>query len=76
MFHFLLYVTKRLSNLNIREAAEQFEPNFNPCKVNLTHTLGAPLGHSQATVGFTFRFMDRDTFPDYRALTSSLIVIV
>ena len=38
--------------------------------------LGAPLGHSQATVGFTFRFMDRDTFPDYRALTSSLIVIV
>ena len=29
---------------------EQFEPNFNPCKVNLTHTLGALLSHSQPTV--------------------------
>ena len=43
--------------------AEQFEPNFNPCKVNLTHTLGIPLGHSQATVGFSFRFMDQGHSP-------------
>ena len=57
-------------------AAEQFEPNFNPCKVNLTHTLGAPLIHSKATFGFSFRFMDKATLPDYRAPLLVLIVVV
>ena len=30
------------------------------------HTLGALTSHSQATVCFSFRFMDRATLPDYR----------
>ena len=39
--------------------AEKFELNFNPCKVSLTHMLGVPTSHSQETVCFSFRFMDR-----------------
>ena len=66
--------------------AEQFEPNFNPCKVNLTHTLGALLSHSQATVCFSLRVVDQRHSPrlhrtallctrnffEHRAPTSSL----
>ena len=42
------------------------ESNFHLPRINLAHTLGALTSHSQATVGFTFRLMDRATLPDYR----------
>ena len=41
-----------------------------------THTLGALLSHSKATFGFSFRFVDRATLPDYRAPLLVLIVVV
>ena len=39
---------------------------FNLARINLAHMLGALTSHSQATVCFSFRFMDRATLPDYR----------
>ena len=50
----------------------QFKSDFQPCKVNLTHTFGTPSGRSQTTVNLSFRLVDRVTLPDYRAPTSSL----
>ena len=76
MFHFLLYVAKVSSSLNIREKRTILNRISNPCKVNLTHTLGALLSHSKATFGFSFRFVDRATLPDYRAPLLVLIVVV
>jgi hypothetical protein len=35
------------------------ESNFQPCKVNLTHTLGTPKGRSEATVCLSFRLVDQ-----------------
>ena len=67
MFHFLLYVAKGSSSLNIREKRMILNRISNLARVNLTHTLGAPLSHSQATFSLSFRFMDRATLPDYRA---------
>ena len=37
----------------------RFELDFQPCKVNLTHTLGTPSGHSQTTVDLPFRLVER-----------------
>ena len=76
MFHFLLYVVKKLSSLNFREKRTSLNRISNLARINLTHTLGALTSHSQATVCLSFRFMDRATLPDYRAPTSSLIVVV
>ena len=67
MFHFLLYVAKRLSSINFREKQTILNQISNLTRVNLTHTLGAPLSHSQATFCLSFRFMDRATLPDYGA---------
>ena len=66
MFHFLLYVAKGSSNLNIREKWTILNRISNLARVNLTQMLGALMSHSQATVCFSFRFMDRATLPDYR----------
>jgi hypothetical protein len=55
----LLYVAKGLSSLNLREKWTILESNFNPCKVNLTHTLGTPTGRSEATVYLSFRVMEQ-----------------
>jgi hypothetical protein len=35
------------------------ESNFNPSKVNLTHTLGTPTGRSEATVCLSFRVVEQ-----------------
>jgi hypothetical protein len=35
------------------------ESNFNPCKVNLIHTLGTPTGRSEATVFLSFRVVEQ-----------------
>ena len=59
MFHFLLYVAKGSSNLNIREKWTILNQISTLARVNLTHTLGALTRYSQATVGFSFRFMDQ-----------------
>jgi hypothetical protein len=55
----LLYVAKGSSSLNLREKRTIPESNFNPCKVNLTHTLGTPIGHSEATVCLSFRVVEQ-----------------
>jgi hypothetical protein len=55
----LLYVAKGSSSLNLCEKRTIPESNFNPCKVNLTHTLGTPTGHSEATVCLSFRVMEK-----------------
>jgi hypothetical protein len=59
MLLFLLYVAEGISSLNLREKRTIPESNFNPCKVNLTHTLGTPTGHSEATVSLIFRVIDQ-----------------
>ena len=76
LFHFLLYAAKGLSSLIHCGRRTILNRNSNLARINLTHMLGAPSSHSQATFGFSFRFMDRFTLPDYRALTSSLIAVV
>jgi hypothetical protein len=55
----LLYVAKGSSGLNLREKWMIPESNFNPCKVNLTHTLGTPTGCSEATVCLSFRIVEQ-----------------
>jgi hypothetical protein len=55
----LLYVAKGSSSLNLREKQTIPESNFNPCKVNLTHTLGTPTGRSEATVCLSFRVVEQ-----------------
>jgi hypothetical protein len=55
----LLYVAKGSSSLNLREKWTISESNFNPCKVNLTHTLGTPIGRSEATVCLSFRVVEQ-----------------
>jgi hypothetical protein len=56
---FLLYVAEGISSLNLREKRMIPELNFNPCKVNLTHTLGTSKDRSEATVSLIFRVMDQ-----------------
>ena len=63
MFLFLLYVAKGTSSLNIREKRTILNRISNLAMVNLTHTLGALTSHSQATVCFSFRFMDQRHSP-------------
>ena len=65
MFHFLLYVAKGSSSLNIREKRTILNRISNLARVNLTRMLGAPTSHSQATVCFSFWFMDMVTLLDY-----------
>jgi hypothetical protein len=56
----LLQVAKGLSSLNLREKRTIPESNFkNLVRVNLTHTLGTPKGHSEATVYLSFRLVDQ-----------------
>jgi hypothetical protein len=55
----LLYVAKGSSSLNLREKRTIPELNFNPCKVNLIHTLGTPTGRSKATVCLSFRVVEQ-----------------
>jgi len=59
MFHFLLYVAKGSSSLNFREKRTILNRISNLARVNLTHTLGALTSHFQATVCFSFQFMDQ-----------------
>ena len=59
MFHFLLYVAKGSSSLHFREKWTILNRISNLARVNLTYTLGVLSNHSQATVGFSFRFMDQ-----------------
>jgi cytochrome bd-type quinol oxidase subunit 2 len=59
LFNFLLYAAKGLSSLNLRERRTIPNRISNLARINLTHTLGAPLSHSQATFGFSFRFMNQ-----------------
>jgi hypothetical protein len=56
---FLLYVVKEISSLNLRERRTILNRIFNPCKVNLTHTLGTPTGRSEATVCLSFRVVEQ-----------------
>ena len=63
MFHFLLYVAKGSSSLNFREKQMILNRISNLARVNLTHMLGVPSSHSQATVGFSFRFVDQGHSP-------------
>ena len=65
MFHFLFYLAKGSRSLNIREKRTILNRISNLARVNLKHTLGALTSHSQATVCFSFRFMDRTTLPNY-----------
>jgi hypothetical protein len=50
---------KRVKQSQSSREADDSESNFNPCKVNLTHTLGTPIGHSEATVCLSFRFVEQ-----------------
>ena len=65
LFHFLLYVAKGSSSLKFSKKRTILNRISNLARVNLTHTLGAPMSHSQATVCFSFWFMDSATLPDY-----------
>jgi hypothetical protein len=56
--HFLLYVVKGISNLNTRERRTIWT-EFQPCKVNLTHTLGTSNDDSEATVCLSFQVVDQ-----------------
>jgi hypothetical protein len=38
---------------------DYFESNFQPCKANLTHTLGTSNDDSEATVCLSFRLVDQ-----------------
>ena len=49
----------------------RFWIEIQPCKGNLAHTSGIPSGHSQTTVCLSFRLVDRNTLPDYRAPRST-----
>jgi hypothetical protein len=57
-FLLLLYVVKGSSSLNLREKRTILN-RIQPCKVNLTHTLGTPKSRSEATVCLSFRLMDQ-----------------
>ena len=63
MFHFLLYVAKGSSRLNVREKRMILNRITNLARVNLTHTLGALSSHSKATVYFSFWVMDQGHSP-------------
>ena len=63
MFQFLIYVAKGSSILNIRVKQTILNRISNLARVNLTHTLGALTSHSQATVCFSFRFVDQRHSP-------------
>ena len=62
--------------VSISARDRRFESDFQPCKINLTHTFGTPSGRSQTTVDLLFRLVDRVTLPDYRAPTSSPPVVL
>jgi hypothetical protein len=52
-------VTKGSSSLNLREKQTILNRISNLARVNLTHTLGTPKGHSEATVCLLFRLVDQ-----------------
>jgi hypothetical protein len=58
-FLLLLYVVKGSSSLNLREKRTILNRIFNLARINLTHTLGTPKGHSEATVCLSFRLVDQ-----------------
>src|SRR6185503_9504828 len=72
MFHFLLYVAKGSSSLNIHENRTILNRISNLARVNLTHTLGVPSSHSQATVCFSFRVVDQRHSPRLQRARPSL----
>jgi hypothetical protein len=51
-------VVKGSSSLNLREKRTILNRIFQPCKANLTHTLGTPKGRSEATICLSFRLVD------------------
>ena len=63
LFHFLLYVAKGSSSLNLREKRMILNRISNLARINLAHTLGVLSSHSQATFCFAFRFMDQGHSP-------------
>jgi len=67
----LLCVAKRSSSLISSWEADDSESKFNLARINLAHTSGIPSGHSQTTVDLSFRLVDRNTLPDYRAPRST-----
>ena len=69
----LLCVADQSSSLISSWEADDSESKFNLARVNLAHTLEAPLSHLQATVDLSFRLVDRVTLPDYRAPRSNLV---
>jgi hypothetical protein len=46
---------RRNKQSQFSQETDDSESNFNPCKVNLTHTLGTPIGCSEANVCLSFR---------------------
>ena len=72
MLLLLLCVAKRSSSPELWEANDS-NRIFYPGQVDLTHTFGTPSGRSQTTVCLSFRLVDRNTLPDYRAPRSNLV---
>jgi hypothetical protein len=64
----LLYVAKGSSSLNLREKRTIPESNFNPCKVNLTHTLGTPIVVSKQPFAFLSGSWNNATTSDCRTI--------
>jgi hypothetical protein len=55
----LLYVAKGSSSLNLHEKRTILNRISQPCKANLTHTLGTSNNCSEATVCLLFRLVDQ-----------------
>jgi hypothetical protein len=71
-FLLLLYVAKGSSSLNLREKRTILN-QIQPCKVNLTHTLGTSNDDSKATVCLSFRLVDSSTTSDCRTIRTSKV---
>jgi hypothetical protein len=54
----LLHMVKGISSLNLREK-RMILNRIQPCKVNLTHTLGTSKDRPEATICLSFRVVDQ-----------------
>jgi hypothetical protein len=60
--HKIAFVTlcgRRIKQSQSPQEMDNSELNFHPCKVNLNHTLGTPIGYSEATVCLSFRVVEQ-----------------
>ena len=65
-------MVKRSSNLNFSEKRTILNRISNLARVNLTHTLGVPSSHSQATICFSFWVVDQRHSPRLQRARPSL----